>query len=72
MPNPNCVAVWLDLMGTCEKLLLAGMRHRIGPDGDLRAEYRRWYEAQTREHDELLTRVCKRLHETTQEHGDAS
>lgn len=25
-------------------MLLAGLRHRIGPDGDLQEAYRQWYE----------------------------
>jgi hypothetical protein len=34
-------ALWVDLMNSCEQLLLAGLRREIGPDGDLRAAYRK-------------------------------
>src|SRR5262245_25869730 len=54
VPKPGCGAEWLDMLGTGEKLLCAGLRHQIGPDGDLRAAYRLWYEEQMREHDEVL------------------
>jgi hypothetical protein len=37
-------AIWKDLMDTAELLLLAGLRHKIGPDGDLDAAYRAWIE----------------------------
>jgi len=30
----------MDLMETCEQLLLAGLRHKVGPDGDLAAAWR--------------------------------
>jgi len=34
--------IWKDLMDTWEKLLLAALRHKIGPDGDLIAAYQDW------------------------------
>ena len=34
--------IWKDLMDTAEQLLLAGLRHKIGPDGDLDAAYAEW------------------------------
>lgn len=34
--------IWKDLMDTCELLLLAGLRHKIGPDGNLDEAYRDW------------------------------
>ncbi|HEX4591827.1 MAG TPA: hypothetical protein VH120_17955 [Gemmataceae bacterium] len=39
-PTADAVASWMDLMETCEQLLLAGLRHKIGPDGDLAAAWR--------------------------------
>lgn len=44
MPDEQRVAAWADWLDTCEQFLLAGMRRRIGPEGDLQAEFRRWYE----------------------------
>jgi hypothetical protein len=55
------VKEWLDLMRTGEVLLLAGIRRQIGPERDLRSEYRNWYKSQMREHDELLAESCARL-----------
>jgi hypothetical protein len=45
------LAMWVDLMNTCEQFLLAGLRREIGPDGDLDAAYRRWYEERCEQHD---------------------
>ena len=36
------VAIWLDLVDACEQMVLAGLRLKIGPDGDLKAAYRKW------------------------------
>jgi hypothetical protein len=48
------IRAWIDLMRTCEKFLLAGLRREIGPEGDLRAAYRRWYAEQMEEHDRMM------------------
>jgi hypothetical protein len=63
----NRIALWLDLMRTTDKLLLAGLRRRIGPDGDLQEAYRQWYTEQMREHDEVVKRVAMRLAAAQQE-----
>jgi hypothetical protein len=55
------IRMWLDLMDTCEQFLLAGLRREIGPNGDLRAAYRRWYAAQMEEHDRDLARMLEEL-----------
>ncbi len=55
----QCVAMWVDLMNTCEQFLLAGLRREIGPDGDLKAAYRRWYEQQMEEHDRMILHMIE-------------
>lgn len=57
----QCIRMWLDLMDACEQFLLAGLRREIGPDGDLRAAYRKWYAEQMEEHDRMIERVAARL-----------
>jgi hypothetical protein len=58
---PQRVAMWRDLVDTCEQFLLAGLRRKIGPDGDLRAAYRQWYSQQMEEHDRKLVQMGRRL-----------
>jgi hypothetical protein len=53
------IALWVDLMNTCEQFLLAGLRREIGPDGDLRAAYREWYAQQMEEHDRTMIRMME-------------
>jgi len=50
----QCIALWVDLMNACEQFLLAGLRREIGPEGDLKAAYRKWYAAQMEEHDRTM------------------
>jgi len=57
----QCIALWVDLMDTCEQFLLAGLRREIGPEGDLKAAYRRWYDEQMEEHFRTIRRMAERL-----------
>lgn len=58
-------------MRTSDKLLLAGLRRKIGPDGDLQLAYREWYADHVREHDAAVERMARRLSDPTKESGDA-
>ncbi|OHB72139.1 MAG: hypothetical protein A2V70_07480 [Planctomycetes bacterium RBG_13_63_9] len=57
----ECIRIWVDLMDACEQFLLAGLRREIGPHGDLKAAYRRWYAEQMEEHDQMIRRMAERL-----------
>ena len=39
-------------MDACDQFLLAGLRRKIGPDGDVQAAHRAWYADRMREHDQ--------------------
>jgi hypothetical protein len=55
----QCIAMWLDLLDACDQFLLAGLRREIGPDGDLKAAYRRWYAEQMEEHDRMIFHMAE-------------
>ena len=55
----QCIAAWLDLMDACDQFLLAGLRREIGPDGDLKAAYRKWYAEQMEEHDRMMLHMME-------------
>ena len=57
----QCIAMWVDLMNACEQFLLAGLRREIGPDGDLKAAYRKWYAEQMEEHDQMMWHLMERF-----------
>lgn len=65
------IARWLDLMRTTDKLLLAGLRRKIGPSGDLAAAYRQWYADHMRDHDIAVERMARQEPETGEESGHA-
>jgi hypothetical protein len=53
------ILAWVDLMNACEQFLLAGLRREIGPDGDIKAAYRKWYAEQMEEHDRTMTQMMR-------------
>ncbi len=55
------IAVWIDLMETADELLLAGLRREVGPDGDLREAYRRWFAGYRAEHDKANKQMMEKL-----------
>jgi hypothetical protein len=65
----QCIAAWLDLMGACHQLLLAGLRREIGPEGDLAAAYRRWYAEQMEEHRRTMIHMMEAFARAEQSHG---
>ncbi|MEN6452213.1 MAG: hypothetical protein ABFC96_17115 [Thermoguttaceae bacterium] len=65
----QCIAMWADLMDACDQFLLAGLRREIGPDGDLKAAYRKWHEEQMVEHDRALVRMMEHIERHGGGHG---
>jgi hypothetical protein len=65
------ISRWLDVMRTSDKLLLAGLRRKVGPDGDLAAAYRQWYAEHMRDHDVAVQRMARRPPDDPQEFRDA-
>jgi hypothetical protein len=55
----QCIAAWLDLMNACDQFVLAGLRREIGPDGDLKAAYRKWYAKHMEEHDRMMLHLME-------------
>ena len=62
----QCIRMWVDLMDACDQFLLARLREEIGPDGDLKAAYRKWY----REHMEEHYQMIRRMAQTPEQRGD--
>ncbi len=63
------ISMWFDLMDTCEQFLLAGLRERIGPEGDLKAAYVQWYWQQMEEHDRAMLHMMEEFERRSRSHG---
>jgi hypothetical protein len=55
------VRAWIELMEFTDELFLAGLRHRIGPDGDLQEAVRQWYQRDRDERDRDIEHFMKEL-----------
>lgn len=53
------VSAWLDLMKLGDQFVLAGLRQKVGEDGDLDAAYRRWYKNKMEEHDQTTLHMLR-------------
>ena len=63
------IALWVDLMETCDQFLFAGLRREVGPGGDVYAAYRRWYAERMEEHDRMWMQFAKNLSRGLREGG---
>ena len=61
LPFAKRIELWAELVDSCEAMLLAGLRSRIGPEGDLHAAYRDWYTRQMRNHDKAQVEFLENL-----------
>jgi hypothetical protein len=62
-------AVWFDMLDAGHKLVWAGLTREVGPDGDVRAAYRKWYAAQMDEHDRTVERMLWRMQQGPSPHA---
>jgi hypothetical protein len=61
--------LWVDLVDSCEQLLLLGLRREIGADGDLAAAYRRWQAVQREEHDRAMDQFVENMNRRLENYG---
>jgi hypothetical protein len=61
VPDEQRLEQWRAVMYMAEQFLLAGMRERIGEEGDLMQAYREWYDRQMQEHDKVQIRALERV-----------
>jgi hypothetical protein len=64
------IELWANLVDGCEAFLLAGLRSRIGPDGDLQAAYRDWYARRMDYHERAQIQFLQNLSRREAPHGD--
>ena len=61
LTREQCIAEWFEWFGFCDALMQAGLRRKIGPNGDMPAAYRAWYADQMLEHDRAIARMLTEL-----------
>lgn len=53
--------IWAELVDESEALLIAGLKAKVGPDGDWQQAYREWYARRMEEHERTLYRIAEKL-----------
>jgi hypothetical protein len=61
LPIEKRIERWVEVYDAAEQFLLAGLRERIGKDGDMRAAYREWYARRMEEHDRTMAHMIVEL-----------
>jgi hypothetical protein len=69
LPGSRGIELWAECFDTCEEFLLAGLRRQVGPDGDVRAAYRRWYAEQAAEHDRTMLHLLEEFERRSRSRG---
>lgn len=61
LPMEKRIACWAKMVDESEAFVLAGLRHRIGHDGNLNEAYRKWYARRMDEHDRTMSHFLSEL-----------
>ena len=61
LPLEKRIEIWEQLVDENDALVRAGLRAKIGPEGDLEAAYREWYARRMEEHECDLYARAERL-----------
>jgi len=55
------VALWAQMVDDGDQLVLAGLRRRIGPNGDVRKAFLEWLDRRDAEHDRTVARMITEI-----------
>lgn len=61
LPVEKRIQLWFELLDESQALLLAGLRVKIGPEGDLHTAYREWNERHMADHERMLIAMAENL-----------
>jgi hypothetical protein len=69
LPLEKRIELWEQLVDESDALVRAGLRAKIGSEGDLEAAYRQWYARQMEEHDRVQAALAANLTRREAAHG---
>ena len=69
LTHGESIALWAAYMDVAHEMLMAGLRHKVGPDGDVKAAYREWYAREMEEHDQMWRQMAANLAKAKENHG---
>jgi hypothetical protein len=70
LPLAKRIEIWAQLVDETDALVRAGLRAKIGPEGDLEQAYREWYARRMEEHERDLYARAERLNRLEASRGE--
>ncbi len=61
LPDEEKVALWAQMVEDGDQLVMAGLRDRVGPNGDPQAAFLEWLDRRTAEHDRAIVQMITNL-----------
>ncbi len=61
MPVEDKVAIWARIVEEGDQLVMACLRDRVGPDGDVQAAFLEWLDRRTAEHDRAIVHMITNM-----------
>jgi hypothetical protein len=61
LPFDQRIELWADLVDSCEAFLMAGLRSRVGPDGDVQKAYVEWVNRRMEDRDRAQVQFLENL-----------
>ena len=69
LPLSKRMTLWEELVDESEAFLIAGLRAKVGPDGDWKAAYRQWYARHMEDHERTQIGLLENLSRREARHG---
>jgi hypothetical protein len=61
LPPKEKVALWAQMVDEGDQLVMAGLRRRVGPDGDAQTAFLQWLDRRNAEHDRAIVRMITEM-----------
>jgi hypothetical protein len=69
LPAVQKIALWAQMVDEGDQLVLAGIRQRLGPNGDYEAAFLKWLDRRTEDHDRAVFQMISNLRRREREYG---
>jgi hypothetical protein len=69
LPAIEKIAIWAQMVDEGDQMVMAGLRRRIGPNGDVHAAFLEWLDRQTAEHDRAIAQMITNLRRRERAHA---
>lgn len=69
LPPAMKVALWGQMVDEGDQMVMAGLRRKVGPHGDVHAAFLEWLDRRNEEHDRTMARMITEMRRREKTHG---